>query len=81
MLTTRKGVQLSAYRKNGSERLPVPPVGLKILERSGLKPAEPAVGPPSAEFTSPAIAAGAAPPPLPELEPVPERQPADAIPN
>ena len=33
-------------------------------------------GPPSAEVTSPAIAAGAASPPLPELEPVPERPPA-----
>ena len=64
MLTTRKGVQLSAYRKHGSERLPAPPVGLKILERSGLRPSEPGV------------AAGSASPPLPELEPVPERQPA-----
>ena len=37
--------------------------------------------PPSAEVTSPAIAAGAASPPLPELEPVPERPPARRDPD
>ena len=36
VLATRKGVKLSSYKEDGTERLPSPPVGLKILERSGL---------------------------------------------
>ena len=67
----------SAYRKNGSERLPVAARRAEdpraVRPQAGRAGGRAAVGRSS---PAPAIAAGAASPPLPELEPVPERQPA-----
>ena len=53
VLATRKGVKLSSYKEDGTERLPSPPVGLKILERSGLAPSVPAVAARGANVPAP----------------------------
>src|SRR5262249_12114464 len=70
VLTTRKGVKLSAYRDDGAEHLEEPPRGLKILDRSGMMPAAEAVPQPSRKGV--ALRPGATSPALPDLEQVPQ---------